>query len=271
MRLLHFELANETLAEPLSQPELHDLAAGIGADVPFFLRPGTQLAVGDGTELERIELPLDYEVLLVVPHRRGEAAPRRPCTRTSTPEAAPRASTAERPSSGGRSTRVEVASRAGGAPAERSRVLTSRGRSPSGRRVPRGRHGRRPHRLRALRRPCDSAAREAGARQSRLEHAHPPRVGLANLSASAEGSRTPRLRRPRADRSRGAPRRAGTPRRSVGSTPSASAHASMILTDGSRSRVTAFRSDSYRIPSSSSAKRDQSGFPIAVVYPCSMS
>jgi 4-diphosphocytidyl-2-C-methyl-D-erythritol kinase len=60
-------LANGALAEPLSDRELHRLAAGVGADVPFFLRTGTQLASGDGTELERLELPLDYHVLLVTP------------------------------------------------------------------------------------------------------------------------------------------------------------------------------------------------------------
>jgi 4-diphosphocytidyl-2-C-methyl-D-erythritol kinase len=60
-------LANDSLAEPLSEGDLHRVAAGIGADVPFFLQPGAQLASGDGTELERIELPVDYHVLLVVP------------------------------------------------------------------------------------------------------------------------------------------------------------------------------------------------------------
>ena len=61
------QLANATLDEPLSHGELHRLAAGVGADVPFFLCTGTQLAAGDGSELEHIELPLDYHVLLVVP------------------------------------------------------------------------------------------------------------------------------------------------------------------------------------------------------------
>jgi 4-diphosphocytidyl-2-C-methyl-D-erythritol kinase len=61
------ELANEVLPEPLSNGELHRLASGIGADVPFFLRTGTQVAAGDGTELEHVALPLDYDVLLLVP------------------------------------------------------------------------------------------------------------------------------------------------------------------------------------------------------------
>jgi 4-diphosphocytidyl-2-C-methyl-D-erythritol kinase len=61
-------LANETLAEPLADERLHDLAAGLGADVPFFLRPGPQLGTGDGGELSALELPQDFFVLLVLPH-----------------------------------------------------------------------------------------------------------------------------------------------------------------------------------------------------------
>jgi 4-diphosphocytidyl-2-C-methyl-D-erythritol kinase len=61
-------LANETLDEPLTASELHNLGAGLGADVPFFLHPGPQLATGDGSELASIELPTGYSVVLVVPH-----------------------------------------------------------------------------------------------------------------------------------------------------------------------------------------------------------
>lgn len=61
-------LGNASLAEPLTPDELHQLASGIGADVPFFLRGGAQLATGDGTTLRPLELPQDYVVLLVVPH-----------------------------------------------------------------------------------------------------------------------------------------------------------------------------------------------------------
>jgi 4-diphosphocytidyl-2-C-methyl-D-erythritol kinase len=62
------QLANESLDEPVRKPDLDALAAGIGADVPFFLHPGTSLATADGTVLERVDLPLDYYVLLVLPH-----------------------------------------------------------------------------------------------------------------------------------------------------------------------------------------------------------
>jgi 4-diphosphocytidyl-2-C-methyl-D-erythritol kinase len=65
-----FRLANALLPEPLADAALHDLAASVGADVPFFLRDGPQLGTGDGTELEPIELPTDYVVLLVLPDGR---------------------------------------------------------------------------------------------------------------------------------------------------------------------------------------------------------
>jgi 4-diphosphocytidyl-2-C-methyl-D-erythritol kinase len=61
-------LANETLAEPLSDDRLHALAVGLGADVPFFLRPGPQLGTGDGGELAPLDLPQDFFVLLWLPH-----------------------------------------------------------------------------------------------------------------------------------------------------------------------------------------------------------
>jgi 4-diphosphocytidyl-2-C-methyl-D-erythritol kinase len=60
-------LANALLPEPLASGGLHDLAAGIGADVPFFLDGGARLATGDGTELSPLDLPRDYLVLLVLP------------------------------------------------------------------------------------------------------------------------------------------------------------------------------------------------------------
>jgi 4-diphosphocytidyl-2-C-methyl-D-erythritol kinase len=63
-------LANATLPEALPPAELHALAAGLGADVPFFLESGPQLGRGDGSELTPLELPQDYWVVLVLP--RGE-------------------------------------------------------------------------------------------------------------------------------------------------------------------------------------------------------
>jgi 4-diphosphocytidyl-2-C-methyl-D-erythritol kinase len=60
-------LANAQLERPLPPGELHALAARIGADVPFFLVDGPQLGVGDGTELEPLDLPQDFTVLLFLP------------------------------------------------------------------------------------------------------------------------------------------------------------------------------------------------------------
>ena len=60
-------LANETLSEPLPLDALHELAAGLGADVPFFLEEGPQLGSGDGTTLASLDLPQDFWVLLVLP------------------------------------------------------------------------------------------------------------------------------------------------------------------------------------------------------------
>jgi 4-diphosphocytidyl-2-C-methyl-D-erythritol kinase len=67
-------LANETLEPPVPKPELLELAAGLGADVPFFLTSGPQVGEGDGTRLKPRQLPQDYWVLLVLPtgsHKRS--------------------------------------------------------------------------------------------------------------------------------------------------------------------------------------------------------
>ena len=51
----------------LDDDALHEVAARVGADVPFFLRDGPQLGSGDGTQLEQVDLPQDYWVLLALP------------------------------------------------------------------------------------------------------------------------------------------------------------------------------------------------------------
>jgi 4-diphosphocytidyl-2-C-methyl-D-erythritol kinase len=70
------ELANETLPEPLDARVLHELAARLGADVPFFLSAGPQLGEGDGTTLQPLALPQEYWILLLLPHgeRKGSTA-----------------------------------------------------------------------------------------------------------------------------------------------------------------------------------------------------
>jgi len=60
-------LANGQLARPRSAEELHQLATQAGADVPLFLRDGPQLGTGDGTQLEALDLPQDFVVLLLLP------------------------------------------------------------------------------------------------------------------------------------------------------------------------------------------------------------
>ena len=67
-------LANSTLREPLPPERLHDLAAGLGADVPFFLTTGPQLGTGTGTELEPLDLPQDYWIVLLLPNGETKAS-----------------------------------------------------------------------------------------------------------------------------------------------------------------------------------------------------
>jgi len=60
-------LGNERLPNPLDERGLHELAAVLGADVPFFLTLGSQLGTGDGSTLVPLELPRNYSVVLLVP------------------------------------------------------------------------------------------------------------------------------------------------------------------------------------------------------------
>jgi 4-diphosphocytidyl-2-C-methyl-D-erythritol kinase len=60
-------LANTTLDAPLAQSALHELAAELGSDVPFFLYDGPQLGSGDGATLEPLDLPQDFFVVLALP------------------------------------------------------------------------------------------------------------------------------------------------------------------------------------------------------------
>jgi 4-diphosphocytidyl-2-C-methyl-D-erythritol kinase len=67
-------LANETLPEPLPAEALAQLAANLGADVPFFLTSGPQLGTGTGTDLAPLELPQDYWVVLVLAQGAAKAS-----------------------------------------------------------------------------------------------------------------------------------------------------------------------------------------------------
>jgi 4-diphosphocytidyl-2-C-methyl-D-erythritol kinase len=61
-------LANDQLADPRSLADLHQIAAGLGADVPFFLYDGPQLGTGDGTTVAPLDLPQTFAVLLLLPN-----------------------------------------------------------------------------------------------------------------------------------------------------------------------------------------------------------
>jgi 4-diphosphocytidyl-2-C-methyl-D-erythritol kinase len=66
-------LACRLLDEPLPADRQRAIARSLGVDVAFFLEPGPQLGLGDGSELEPLDLPQDYTVLLLLPH--GESKP----------------------------------------------------------------------------------------------------------------------------------------------------------------------------------------------------
>ena len=69
-------LANGTLPEPLSAERLAELAARLGADVPFFLAPGPKLAEGAGELLTPLELPQDFWVVVALPRGAAKASTR---------------------------------------------------------------------------------------------------------------------------------------------------------------------------------------------------
>jgi 4-diphosphocytidyl-2-C-methyl-D-erythritol kinase len=60
-------LVNATFGTRLLPDELIELVRPLGADIPFFLRDGPQLGIGDGSELRPLALPQGYSVLLVLP------------------------------------------------------------------------------------------------------------------------------------------------------------------------------------------------------------
>ena len=67
--------ANARLAAPLPRERLTALAAALGSDVPFFLEPGPKLAEGAGERLTPLAgLPLDYWIVLALPHGARKAA-----------------------------------------------------------------------------------------------------------------------------------------------------------------------------------------------------
>jgi len=67
-------VANETLPAPLPRSGLHELAAGLGADVPFFLEPGPKLAEGAGERLTLLDLRQDFAVVVALPPAREKTS-----------------------------------------------------------------------------------------------------------------------------------------------------------------------------------------------------
>lgn len=74
-------LGNAQLERPLGEQSLHELAAALGADVPFFLREGPQLGSGDGTILEPVSIPRGFVVLLLLPRGAVKSSTRSVYTR----------------------------------------------------------------------------------------------------------------------------------------------------------------------------------------------
>lgn len=58
---------NRLLGDPLDADALHELCAGLGSDVPFFLLGGTALGRGRGERLRPVEPPLPFDVTLLLP------------------------------------------------------------------------------------------------------------------------------------------------------------------------------------------------------------
>lgn len=61
-------LGNHLLGDPLGIDELAELGVALGADVPFFLRGGSQWGTGIGDRLEPAEVPPRAFVLLLPPY-----------------------------------------------------------------------------------------------------------------------------------------------------------------------------------------------------------
>jgi 4-diphosphocytidyl-2-C-methyl-D-erythritol kinase len=66
--------ASEVLDAPLPHARLVELAAAVGADVPFFLEPGPKLVEGAGERLTPLELPQGFWLVIALPHDAGKAS-----------------------------------------------------------------------------------------------------------------------------------------------------------------------------------------------------
>lgn len=64
----------EMYALPITDAEMHTMAASIGSDVPFFLHGGSALIEGRGELVTPVQLTLPYHVVLVLPGIHVETA-----------------------------------------------------------------------------------------------------------------------------------------------------------------------------------------------------
>ncbi|NLI80561.1 MAG: 4-(cytidine 5'-diphospho)-2-C-methyl-D-erythritol kinase [Deltaproteobacteria bacterium] len=64
---LVLRVLNEMHGEPLTRKRLHELATGLGADVPFFLQQRPALATGIGEVLQPVLGVPDYPIVLITP------------------------------------------------------------------------------------------------------------------------------------------------------------------------------------------------------------
>ena len=146
-------LANEPLPEPLATERLPALAAGLGADVPFFLTEGPQLGRATAPTSSRSTCR----------RTTGSSSCCRPRRRSPRRRRSTRRSTSatggfdERQAAARRVAAIRLRATSPGCPPTTSPPRLSP-RSSRARRLPRRRHGRRPGRVRALRRSAEAEA-----------------------------------------------------------------------------------------------------------------
>lgn len=59
---------HEIYKDEIKLENIVDIAKGLGADIPFFLKEGTCLGKGIGERLEKIEIETDFDILIVTPN-----------------------------------------------------------------------------------------------------------------------------------------------------------------------------------------------------------
>ena len=62
-----FRILNHEYGQPLDDKKLNELAASIGADIPFFLNPVPSTATGIGEVLTPVEVPKEFALVIAAP------------------------------------------------------------------------------------------------------------------------------------------------------------------------------------------------------------